>query len=231
MWPTFMQRQVPAVRRFWSRAVSSSTERGLPVVRRDVCPEILQVRLLDQVVSMPVVAVQTVQPVEIPQLQFLDKVVLPVVMQDLFSSLDVQKTVDVPQLQFLTPVVAMPVEIPQGAVLDELFMGFQVVMPVEIPQAQFLDKVSMSVVVSGAIGQIVQETCGDAAGAVLGQGVHARCCRCVWCRRPDSAENCGVSTVAVLGQGLISVVASGADGQTAQKTVEYPTGSQFLDKV
>ena len=34
-------------------------------------------------VSMPVVAVQTVEPVEIPQLQFLDEVVvLPVVMQD-----------------------------------------------------------------------------------------------------------------------------------------------------
>ena len=41
--------------------------------------EILQVRLLDQVVSMPVVVVQTVQPVEIPQLQFLDKVDMPVV--------------------------------------------------------------------------------------------------------------------------------------------------------
>ena len=41
--------------------------------------EILQVRLLDQVVSMPVVAVQTVQPVEIPQLQFLDKFDMPVV--------------------------------------------------------------------------------------------------------------------------------------------------------
>ena len=38
--------------------------------------EILQVRLLDQVVSMPVVAVQTVQPVEIPQLQFLDKLLV-----------------------------------------------------------------------------------------------------------------------------------------------------------
>ena len=114
---------------------------------------ILQVWLVDHVVSMPVVAVQTVQPVEIPQLQFLDKVdmpvvaftgvlvrtcrklwkcrsclsssrngclslyndrcwlvdpdsadvlfldkvVLPVVMQDSFSGLDVQKIVDVPR--------------------------------------------------------------------------------------------------------------------------------------
>ena len=33
---------------------------------------------------------------------FLDKVILPVVMQDMFSGLDVQKTVDVSQLQFLT---------------------------------------------------------------------------------------------------------------------------------
>ena len=84
-------------------------------------------------------------------------------MQDRFSGLNVQKTVGVPQLQFLTVVVAMPVE---------------------IPQAQFLDKVYMSIVVSGAVGQTVQKTCGDAAGAVLGQGVHARCSRCVWCRRP-----------------------------------------------
>ena len=257
--------------------------------------EILQVRLLDQVVSMPVVAVQTLQPVEIPQLQFLDKfdmpvvaltvvlvgtyrklwryrscrsssrngypslcndrcwlvdpdsayvlfldkVVLPVVMQDRFPGLDVQKTVGFPQLQFLTVVVAMPVE---------------------IPQAQFLDKVYMSIVVSGAVGQTVQKTCGDAAVAVLGQVVHALCSRCVWCRRPDSADNCGVSTVTVLGQGLhsrcccvwcrwpdsaencglstvavpgqglFSTLLSGADGQTVQKPVEFPQ-VQFLDKV
>ena len=76
---------------------------------------------------------------------FLDKVVLPVVMQDSVSGLDVQKTVDVPQLQFQTPVATMPVEIPQvqfwtssswpyrwrcpwrfhGAVLDEFFMAVQ----------------------------------------------------------------------------------------------------------
>ena len=34
---------------------------------------IRQVRLLDKVVSMSVVAVQAVQPVDIPQLQFLDR--------------------------------------------------------------------------------------------------------------------------------------------------------------
>ena len=50
---------------------------------------------------------------------FLDKVVLPVVMQDLIFGLDVQKTVDVPQLQFLTPMVALPVEIPRGAVFGQ----------------------------------------------------------------------------------------------------------------
>ena len=94
---------------------------------------IFQLRLLDQVVSMTVVAVLTVQPVEIPQLHFLDtgggwwiqtvqsccswtRLSCPL-MQDLISGLDVQKTVDVPQLQFLTPMVALPVEIPQGAVL------------------------------------------------------------------------------------------------------------------
>ena len=78
---------------------------------------------------------------------FLDKVVLPVVMQDLFSGLDVQNTVDVPQLQFLTVVVAMPVEIPQGTVLG------------------MFRHASVGV-----------DTRGDSTGAVLGQGVHARCC-------------------------------------------------------
>ena len=68
---------------------------------------------------------------------FLDKVVLPVVMQDRFPGLNVQKTVGFPQLQFLTEVVATPVE---------------------IPQAQFLDKVYMSIVVSGADGQTVHKT-------------------------------------------------------------------------
>ena len=41
-------------------------------------------------------------------MQFLDKVDMPVVMQDSVSGLDVQKTVDVPQPQFLTLEVAMP---------------------------------------------------------------------------------------------------------------------------
>ena len=104
---------------------------------------------------------------------FLDKVVLPVVMQDRFSGLDVQKTVGFPQSQFLTVVVAMPVE---------------------IPQLQFLDKVCIAVVV-------------------------------VWCRWPDSAENCGVFTVAVPGQGVHACFWSGADDQTVQKTVEFPQGA------
>ena len=59
--------------------------------------------------------------------------------------------------------------------------------PVEIPQVPFLDKLFMHVVVSGACGQTAQNTRGDSTGAVLGQVVHARCC--VWCRWPDSAEH------------------------------------------
>ena len=83
-----------------------------------------------------------------------------------------------------------------------------VAIPVEIPQVQFLDKVYMPVVVavSGADGHTAQKTCGEAAGAVLGQGVHARCCCCVWCRWPDSADNCGDSTGAVLDKVYMSVV-------------------------
>ena len=55
--------------------------------------EILQVRLLDQVVFMPLCCVQTVQPVEIPQLQFLDTDDMLVVALDRGSGPDVQKTV------------------------------------------------------------------------------------------------------------------------------------------
>ena len=59
--------------------------------------------------------------------------------------------------------------------------------PVEIPQVPFLDKLFMHVVVSGADGQTALNTRGDSTGAVLGQVVHARCC--VWCGWPDSAEH------------------------------------------
>ena len=248
--------------------------------------EILQVRLLDQVVSMPVVAVQTVQPVEIPQLQFLDKddmpvvaltgvlvrtcrklwrcrscrsssrnacpslyndrcwlvdpdsadalffdkVVLPVVMQDLFSGLDVQKTVDVPQLQFLTPVVALPVEIPQGAVLDEFFMAVQVAMPVEIPQAEFLDKVFIPV--------------------LLCLVPMARQCRKLWSIHSCSSwtrslfplllclvpmvrqrRNCGEFKVAVLGQGVHACCFGLAPMARQRRKLWSFHSEQFLDKV
>ena len=78
---------------------------------------------------------------------FLDKVVLPVVMQDLFSGLDVQKTVDVPQLQFLTPMVVLPVEIPQGAFLGRGLHARRCVW------RRWPDNA---------------ENCGDSTGAVLG---------------------------------------------------------------
>ena len=216
---------------------------------------ILQVRLLDQVVSMPVVAVQTVQPVEVPQLQFLDKfdmpvmalklvlvgtcrklwryrscrsssrngcpslcndrcwlvdpdsasvlfldkVVLPVVTQDRFPGLDVQKTVGFPKLQFLTEVVAMPVEIPRAQFLNKVYMfivvsravGQTVQKTVEYPQLQFLDKVFIPVaVVSGADGQTSAENCGLSTVAVPGQGLLPDVV--VWCRWPDSAETVAV---------------------------------------
>ena len=56
--------------------------------------------------------------------------------------------------------------------------------------------------------------------------------RCVWCRRPDSAENCGVSTVALLGQVLHSRCCCVwcRMGPTVQRTVDYPQ-LQLLDKV
>ena len=74
-----------------------------------------------------------------------------------------------PEVDFvLLSVVATPVEVPQLQFLDQLFMPVEVPTPVEF-----------------------------ATGAVLGQGLHGRCC--VWCRWPNSAENGGDSTGAVLG--------------------------------
>ena len=80
----------------------------------------------------------------------LNKVVLPVVMQDLFSGLDVQKIVDVPHRQFLTPMVVLPVEIPQGAFLGR---GVHV-------RRCFWRRWPDSA-----------ESCGDSTGAVLDQVV------------------------------------------------------------
>ena len=125
---------------------------------------------------------------------FLDNVVLPVVMQDLFSGLDVLKTVDVPQLQFLTLMVGMPVEIPQAQFSDKVYMPVVVSGPdgqtaqktVEIPQAQFSDKVYMPVVVSGADGQTAQKTVEDPQLQFLDKVLPARCCACQG-YGPDSA--------------------------------------------
>ena len=86
--------------------------------------------------------------------------------------------------------MSISVAIPQEQFLDRLLR----LKPVAIPQVQSLVKVYMPVVVSGADGQTVQNTRGDSTGAVLGQVVHARFC--VWCRWPDSAQNCGFSAAA-----------------------------------
>ena len=140
---------------------------------------------------MPFVAVQTVQPVEIPQLQFLDTDDMPVLALERGSGLDVQKTVssccssfsnawvdpDSADALFLDKVV-LPV------VMQDLFSGLDVQKTVDVPQLQFLTPM---VVLPVEIPQ----------GAFLGRGLHAR--RCVWRRWPDNAENCGDSTGAVLG--------------------------------
>ena len=59
--------------------------------------------------------------------------------------------------------------------------------PVEIPQVPFFGKLFLHVVVSGADVQTALNTRGDSTGAVLRKVVHARCC--VWCRCPDSVEH------------------------------------------
>ena len=96
--------------------------------------------------------------------------------------------------------------------------------PVEIPQVPFLDKLFMHVVVSGADVQTAQNTRGDSTGAVLGQVVHARCC--VWCGWPGQRRTpVEITQVPFLDKLFMHVVVSGADGQTAQNPRGDSTGA------
>ena len=76
----------------------------------------------------------------------------------------------------------------------------------DTPRAVFPSIVNARGDSTGAVlGQVIalaDEARGDSTVAVAGQGVHARCCCCVWCLWSDSAENCGDSTGAVPGQGV-----------------------------
>ena len=175
-------------------------------------------------------------PVEIPQVPFLDKLFMHVVVSGADGQTAQNNRGD-----------------STGAVLGQVvharccvWCGCQdsAEPPVEIPQVPFLDKLFMHVVVSGADGQTAQNTRGDSTGAVHGQVVNARCC--VWCRWPDRAEppwrfhrcrswtSCSctllclvrmarqrrtpveIPQVPFLDKLFMHVVVSGADGQTAQ---------------
>merc|ERR1712012_1319198 len=75
--------------------------------------------------------VQTVQKtVEVPQLQFIDKVVdIPVVAQRQIPMVQtVQKTIEIPQLQYVDKVV----DVPEVQVVEKT---------VEIPQLQIVEKI------------------------------------------------------------------------------------------
>ena len=140
---------------------------------------------------------------------------------------------------------------------SELFSDKVAEMPVlliQTVQMQFLDKVIHVPVIlttrarGGPDSAVLAVQCGArgvSTGAVLGQVVHARRCH-VWCRWPDSAENCGDSTGAVLVKVYMPVVfvwcqwpdsaenCGDSTGAvlvvTTQKTVEIPQ-VPFLDKV
>ena len=93
-----------------------------------------------------------------------------------------------------------------GAVLVKVYMpvvvsgvvGQTVQNTVEIPQSQFWDKVFMPVVVSGAVDQTVQNTRRVSTGAVLGQVFMPAVVSGAF---GQTAQNiCGVFTGAVLGQ-------------------------------
>ena len=55
-------------------------------------------------------------------------------------------------------------------------VGQTVQNTVENPQSQFWDKVLMPVVVASGAMARQRRNCGDSTVAVLGQGVHACCC-------------------------------------------------------
>ena len=93
---------------------------------------------------------QTVQrTVEYPQLHFLDKIFIPVVVVSGADGPTVQRTVDYPQLHLLDKVF-FPVVVVSGA------DGLTVQKTVEYPQLQFQDKVYMTIFWSGAGDQTVQ---------------------------------------------------------------------------
>ena len=145
--------------------------------------------------------------VEVPQLQFIDRLVNTTVACSVRKArCTLCMLLEISLVQFLVwPVVVLrqglssrQCRIPSRfcsswtrltfpSLLRPMPMARQRRTPVEIPQVPFLDKLFMPVVVSGANGQTAQNTRGDSTGAVFGQVVHARCC--VWCQWPDSAEH------------------------------------------
>merc|ERR1711916_268845 len=77
---------------------------------------------------------QVTKQVEIPQIQYIDKVVdVPVVMQRQLPTIQkVQKTVEVPQIQYIDKIVDVPV------VMQRQVPTIQTVQKtVEVPQVQY----------------------------------------------------------------------------------------------
>ena len=70
-------------------------------------------------------------------------------------------------------------------------------------------------------GPDVQKTVAIPTGAVLGHGVHARSW-CVWCRLPDSADNCGGPAVAVLRKSSVAVCCLVVDALVVHVVLDMP---------
>ena len=128
--------------------------------------EILHVRLLDQVVSMPLVAVQTVHPVEIPQLQFLDTDDMPVLALDRGSGPDVQKTVRCRSCRSSSSNACPSLYNDRCQLVDP--DSPMMVLPVEIPQGAFLGRGLHARRCVWRRWPDSAENCGDSTGAVLG---------------------------------------------------------------
>ena len=141
---------------------------GVPVIFSDKFQQLFEFVFLDRMVDIPVVQQRQVLTVFFSVLvQFLDKVVVPVVVQRQGYGQTVQKTVLAPQLQFIEgrrPPFVLQRQIP---------MVLPVQKTMETPQLQSV-RWSMSlcagrampfVVLTGAHGSDTAENCGGAAVA------------------------------------------------------------------
>ena len=121
--------------------------------------------------SVQFVPVVTPTLVEIPQVQFLDKVYMSIVVSGAVGQI-VQKTVEYPQLQFLNKVF-IPVVVVSGA------DGPTVQKTVEVPQLQFQDK-ALTMFSRSLVGAKMQVKVGIGSCAIFGENIETSWVTFAW---------------------------------------------------